>query len=448
MVIILLKGLKVLKIYTANAYGLDKKSKVMRLEWVEKYLQDILDVPNNDIWLSAEEPLIFLACALELQGYYKNPGQFISRLPILLDGTCNGLQHLSAIANDINLAEKVNICSSSEIDIPKDVYCELINPIKESISEIIAKDSNYYNLSKVNITRKLIKRGIMTISYGVTVEGINKQLKSEFFHKPNLINRHYIYKPKDSSVGNIALSTQDIYKLAEVIYKSLFKTHSILEDIMNYFRDMVKLLNELELPVTWITPSGVKLAQRYSKFTKYDIISIVQGKRKKITLSKTLLDKNNIIKINTLKQVNSFVPNFIHSMDASTIIVLINNIQENFGFEVVTIHDCFAVHANYADILSRLVKESFILIYTDENCIEKFHSYVINTIQAVYDVIEDKDEDEEKNEKKWKYYCDRTRWDKWLVINKKGDMLPIPEKPIIGEMNLRKQLIDSVYFIN
>ena len=58
------EGLKVLKIYTANAYGLDKKSKVMRVEWVDKYLQDILDVPNNDIWLTAEEPLIFLACAL------------------------------------------------------------------------------------------------------------------------------------------------------------------------------------------------------------------------------------------------------------------------------------------------------------------------------------------------------------------------------------------------
>lgn len=44
------------------------------------------------------------------------------------------------------------------------------------------------------------------------------------------------------------------------------------------------------------------------------------------------MDKNNIIKINKLKQVNSFVPNFIHSMDASTIIVLINKILEKYGF--------------------------------------------------------------------------------------------------------------------
>ena len=74
---------------------------------------------------------MFLACSLELQGYYKDPNNFISHLPILLDGTCNGLQHLSAIANDINLAEKVNICESVDTDDPKDVYSELLNPIKK-----------------------------------------------------------------------------------------------------------------------------------------------------------------------------------------------------------------------------------------------------------------------------------------------------------------------------
>ena len=108
--------------------------------------------------------------------------------------------------------------------------------------------------------------------------------------------------------------------------------------------------------------------------------------------------------------------------DASTIIVLINNIQEKFGFEVVTIHDCFAVHANYADILCRLVKESFILIYTDENCIEKFHLYVISTIQAVYDIIEPKEKNE-KNENITAFGLNKNGF----VINKKGDMLLIPE---------------------
>jgi DNA-directed RNA polymerase len=61
-------------------------------------------------------------------------------LPILLYGTYNRLQHLSAIANDINLAEKVNICKSLDVDKPNDLYSELVNPIKENIINLVESE--------------------------------------------------------------------------------------------------------------------------------------------------------------------------------------------------------------------------------------------------------------------------------------------------------------------
>jgi DNA-directed RNA polymerase len=66
-------GLEALKIYTANAWGLDKKSKVDRLSWVEENLKRIITINNddNDLWLQADEPLIFLACSLELRNYMR-----------------------------------------------------------------------------------------------------------------------------------------------------------------------------------------------------------------------------------------------------------------------------------------------------------------------------------------------------------------------------------------
>ncbi len=193
-------------------------------------MQEILDIPNNELWLNADEPLIFLACALELQGYYQNPNKFISSLPIFLDGTCNGLQHLSAIANDINLAEKVNICPSDEKDDPKDVYSELLIPIKDEITKLVQSKPEHYNLSKLNISRKLIKRGIMTITYGVTVKGILDQLLSEFFVKPNLVNGHYVYKPKNITLylGDVTLSKKDLFKLSEIIYSVLYHLKCIM----------------------------------------------------------------------------------------------------------------------------------------------------------------------------------------------------------------------------
>ena len=115
---------------------------------------------------------------------------------------------------------------------------------------------------------------------------------------------------------DVSLSRKDLYKLSEIIYNVLFEKHPILKDIMLYFQSFAHLLNVLGLPVTWITPSGLELIQRYSKFTKYDITSIIQSKRRKITLRKPELDDKNEIKINCLKQINSLVPNFVHSMDA------------------------------------------------------------------------------------------------------------------------------------
>ena len=146
---------------------------------------------------------------------------------------------------------------------------------------------------------------------------------------------------------------------------------------MEYFKEMVMLLNKLKLPIQWITPYGVLITQKYATFTKYDITSSMSGKRKKITLSKYKLDNDNKEIINEIKQVNSFIPNFIHSMDASNIVILVKKVTElNLNLNIITIHDCFGIHANQAELLSYLVKESFISIYGKKDCINKFHSII------------------------------------------------------------------------
>ena len=376
--------------HTVDLVLSDKKSKKERVDWVDKHFNDIINTPDNNIWLSANEPLIFLACALELQEYNKNPN-FLSRLPILLDATCNGLQHLSAIANDINLAERVNITPSTDEEGPNDIYSDLIQPVKDSIKELVEKETEYYNLLNLNITRKLIKRGIMTITYGVTVKGILNQLLSDHFFKYALINKRFIYRPKNEDLGDVNLTYKDIWKLSSIIYNILFKSHPVLNEIMEYFKEMVMLLNKLKLPIQWITPYGVLITQKYATFTKYDITSSMSGKRKKITLSKYKLDNDNKEIINEIKQVNSFIPNFIHSMDASNIVILVKKVTElNLNLNIITIHDCFGIHANQAELLSYLVKESFISIYGKKDCINKFHSISLEMIKSTYKIEKNK----------------------------------------------------------
>jgi hypothetical protein len=82
-------GVESLKIYTANCFGKDKLTYNNRLVWVDENIDNIINL-NLDFIFEADEPFLFLSCCLELKGYFNNPINFISRLPIYKDATCNG----------------------------------------------------------------------------------------------------------------------------------------------------------------------------------------------------------------------------------------------------------------------------------------------------------------------------------------------------------------------
>lgn len=374
-------GLKALKIYTANAFGLDKKSKEERLKWVEENMHKIIDLDNYELWREADEPLIFLACAMELKGYKEDPN-FISHLPILMDATCNGLQHLSAMINDSVLAEKVNLLNATEKDNPRDLYSEVIPHIKNEVRKA-SLIPEHINLGYLNVERCLVKRGLMTITYGATERGIYEQIVSKFFqkderHKATWLN--FVCIDSDIASKDVVFTQKNIILLSKIIYNSLFKIHPNLSTLMSYFHSMVEVLCELDLPVNWVTPYGLVIQQKYNKFTKYDETTYVASKRYKIVLRKP--ETETILK---RKQIQAFIPNFVHSMDGSNIVLLINKIrEEGRKIEFGSIHDCFATHANDTAWLSWYVKKCFISIYGDSIFLRKFHDTIQTRIEAKF----------------------------------------------------------------
>lgn len=73
------------------------------------------------------------------------------------------------------------------------------------------------------------------------------------------------------------------------------------------------------------------------------------------------------------KAINrSLMANFIHSMDAANIHYLINLIISNpelkqQNINLYTIHDCFASVNNQMDIMEKLVRKAFSLLYFDRD---------------------------------------------------------------------------------
>jgi len=51
---------------------------------------------------------------------------------------------------------------------------------------------------------------------------------------------------------------------------------------------MAKLLNKLNLPVIWITPSGLELTQNYNSFKKSKLAITLGGKTKTLVLKEKI----------------------------------------------------------------------------------------------------------------------------------------------------------------
>jgi len=104
------------KVHGANRFGIDKVAFAERLAWVDANDQGIIacadDPVGHDWWRAADSPLQFVAWAKEYAAWRRNPASFVSHIPVGMDGSCNGLQHFSAMLRDEVGGRATNLCDS------------------------------------------------------------------------------------------------------------------------------------------------------------------------------------------------------------------------------------------------------------------------------------------------------------------------------------------------
>lgn len=123
----------------------------------------------------------------------------------------------------------------------------------------------------------------------------------------------------------------------------------------------------------WYPPSGLSIEQRYLKTAKAKV-SISVGKEKQ----KTVILKRKLDQTDTRAQTQAILPNIIHSMDASHLILILN---KNNISPIISIHDCFGTLPNNMIELEILVKLEFINLYSKTNFLEKFHSDLLEILE-------------------------------------------------------------------
>ena len=342
---------KWLAIQGANSWGYDKVTLDERVKWSEEFAEDairIADNPKNELlWTDADDPWQFLAWCFEW-ATLQRVGKLNSHLPVNVDATNNGLQILSMLTRDAFGMRATNVLPT---ETPADIYALVAKMAEADLRKQAAEGSALSQaLVDFGIDRKTTKKSVMCYSYGLTPY-TNRQYISDWYD--DQIHRQKRTRPFDDSEKYIA-----IHLLSKAIRDSIESLLKKPKECMKWFRDCSAIVSDAGKPLTWTTPSGFVVQQRYYNYTNQSIKSWISGKLLSVWFRE---DSDEISK---QKQRNGVSPNFVHSLDAAALHKTVTRAHKELGInDFAMIHDSYGTHAADCEDFNKIIRDVFVEMF-------------------------------------------------------------------------------------
>ncbi|CDS00511.1 hypothetical protein [Sporisorium scitamineum] len=382
-------GLRWLRIHISNVFGYDKASFAEREQFAIDHEADIRDsverpLDGNRWWLKADDPWQCLASCMELKAALEHPDgpeAYESSLPVHQDGTCNGLQHYAALGGDLAGAKQVNLSRGER---PADVYSGVADLVIKVLDEEAAKGDHLASILQGKVTRKVVKQTVMTTVYGVTFIGAKNQVMRQLADRGDVpaedlfAAASHLAKVIMSCIGNLFSGAQKIQDWlsfsAKVIAKSIpaqrleeatrpytpSKTSLKRADVHGFSRDPAKadrIVKEQMTSVIWTTALGLPVVQPYRKSKKKQVSTAMQ--------TVFIHDPLSNSEVSPAKQASAFPPNFIHSLDATHMILTALECHAA-GLTFASVHDSYWTHAADIDTMSDMIRETFVRLHSQD----------------------------------------------------------------------------------
>ncbi|KAL6451510.1 RPO41 DNA-directed RNA polymerase [Candida maltosa Xu316] len=386
----------------------------------ESNKENIIDSASNPLegrkwWMKADKPFSALSVCFEIKkilDHEKAGGkveEFLSRLPIHQDGSCNGLQHYAALAADESGGKAVNLINS---ETKQDVYSEVLKIVKLKIETDIEQNKiseDQIDLAKFYLkilNRKLVKRPVMTTVYGVTLRGASAQILDTIkevleAHRTNptkhdydeqtltrlesftLSHTGYLAKKILDSIDELFVHAKQIEKWLLANTKRILTAYNV--KTLDYTLEKHPKLYENIFtrpvsftPMSWISPSGFPVIQVYRKMRNNEVHTAIGST---VTVNTNLLSP-----MDRKKHELAIAPNFIHSLDASHMFMTCDAAFDS-GVTFSAIHDSYWTHPSHVELLSKILREKFVELHSFdylEFVKRDFINQVKNSYQLVY----------------------------------------------------------------
>jgi DNA-directed RNA polymerase len=357
-----------LMVHVANCFGHDKLTLDDRVEWVTKNSLAVREFPTTLDNIEYDPDTVWQAVAASLEWdalrtwvEAGNPREtFLSGLCVAFDATNSGCQHLSALVRDEKSGKLVNLCQSA---VRNDIYERVANATKitsptvvrfktESDSDFKTRKAVYERCfadwEKIGVSRAMAKRPVMTLAYGATQRSRLEYIRAALYETDMDAN-----SVRDMAA---ALNVKMEQVLAEMLAGPL--------NTMKWLQSAADISIKQGKAPLWNTPTGFVASVGCRKTEPTRIrVRVAKGKRLQINLFKVKEGE-----IDTRKARNAIAPGYIHSLDASHMMLVIDAMKCPFA----NVHDSFGCRAGDAKQLFWTVRMIFSKLYGAGDLLSRF----------------------------------------------------------------------------
>lgn len=382
-----------------------------RIQWIEQHTPWICRMAEDPMayrdWMQADSPFVFLAFCMEwakLQQWAKeghSTETFVSNLPCAQDGSCNGIQHFSAMLRDPIGGRAVNLMP---LDTPQDIYASVLAKVLDILEQDAGNPAMQQSstaestvrvkggkrvkvrrtkvgravlalrwLTSGQVTRKLVKRPVMTYPYGSRTFGFSQQLLE---HLQHLESGQYASKKAWQAIrlhfttdeaGDVARDACQY--LAQVIMRGIEQTVVAAAHAMDWLQDSARVVvQHTGEGVEWVVPgTGFLVKQHYTHQKDSQVDTMLLGKVYK-----------PVVKVDThqphkVKQANAVSPNVVHSLDAAALMLTVVDAKQHGVTSFAMVHDSYGAPAGECAVLARSTRQCFVALYTKHEVVTSLH---------------------------------------------------------------------------
>jgi DNA-directed RNA polymerase len=369
------RGLYWLKVHLANCGDFNKISKrpfKERVEWAEASIS-LINACSSDplhddalaVWTQADKPFLFLAACIELAAAMRMGPEFVTSLPVSFDGSCSGLQHLSAMTR----AEEGALVNLTPGELPQDVYETIAASVRVALEAELEKRELAQKILAYGVNRKLSKRNVMTYAYSSKKFGMASQQQEDLMEPLALkvLKKQLPEHPfAPFHKGSVERPSKAARYLAGLVFDTIEDQITKPAQAMKFLQSLAKALAHEGKPLRWTTPVGIPWINRYheAQVERIELFLYDKGVKVRNRISVAVGAKQEIDKD---KAANGVAPNFVHANDAAHLLLVARAASREGITQLATVHDSFGCLASRAERFREVIREEFVRMYEDHD---------------------------------------------------------------------------------